>query len=72
MNTGNAFDISADKIAKNRRTFTDSNKRNNGYYADLELSIRNHKDIEAEIVVEIRNYRGDNVRFNWDTQGAEV
>ena len=40
--------------------------------ADLELSIRNHKDIEAEIVVEITNYRGDNVRFNWNTQGVNV
>ena len=40
--------------------------------ADLELSIRNHKDIEAEIVVEVTNYRGDNVRFNWDTQGGKV
>lgn len=72
MVTGNAFDISADKIAKNRRSFTDKNGRENGYMADLELSIRNHKDIEAEIVVEVTNYRGDNVRFNWNTQGVKV
>jgi hypothetical protein len=29
------------------------------------LSIRNHKNVDAEIVVEINNYRGDNVKFTW-------
>ena len=29
------------------------------------MTISNHKSIEAEIVVEINNYRGDNVRFTW-------
>jgi hypothetical protein len=62
LNTGNAFDITADKRALNRRSFDKG-----GYRADLNLTISNNKDIPAEIVMEINNYRGDNVRFTWLT-----
>ena len=40
--TGNAFDITANKIASNYRSYT-----NAGYYADLNLTVFNHKDIAA-------------------------
>ena len=42
LTTGNAFDISADKIASNRASFGIA-----GYKADLNLTIWNHKDIES-------------------------
>jgi hypothetical protein len=60
LTTGNAFDITADKVATNRQSFDKG-----GYTADINMTISNHKSIEAEIVVEINNYRGDNVRFTW-------
>jgi len=44
-----------------------------GYYlANLNLTISNHKNIEAEIVVEISNSRGDNSKFTWNTLGLIV
>ena len=67
MTTGNAFDITADKIATNRRSYD-----NGGYTADMNMTISNHKDIQAEIVVEINNYYGDNNKFTWTTQGLNV
>lgn len=65
--TGNAFDITADKLASNYHSYQSS-----GYKADLNLTVTNHKDTECEIVVEIHNYRGDNVHFSWRTQGLEI
>ena len=40
LTTGNAFDISADKIATNFRSF-----QNGGFEADLNLTIWNHKNV---------------------------
>jgi hypothetical protein len=34
--------------------------------------VKNHKNIDAEIVVEINNYRGDNVKFIWTTNDVVV
>jgi hypothetical protein len=68
LNTGNAFDISADKTASNYRSFSNSS----GYDADLNLTIWNHKDIATEIVVEINNYYGDNNQFIWVTKSLNV
>ena len=62
LTTGNAFDITAEKVAANRRNYD-----NGGYTADLSLTISNHKDIQAEIVVEINNYYGDNNQLTWKT-----
>ena len=67
LNTGNAFDISADKQAKNFRSFN-----NGGYSAELNMTIWNHKEFEAEVVVELTNYGGDNTQFDWKTQGIQV
>ena len=67
LTTGNAFDITADKVATNRRNYD-----NGGYTADINMTISNHKDIQAEIVVEINNYYGDNNKFTWTTQGLNV
>ena len=62
LTTGNAFDITAEKVASNYRSYNKG-----GYSADLDLSVFNHKDIAAEIVVEVNNYRGDNLKFSWAT-----
>jgi hypothetical protein len=67
LTTGNAFDISATKTASNYRSFNQG-----GFEADLNLTIWNHKDISAEIVVEINNYYGDNNQFIWTTQDIQV
>ena len=45
---------------------------NGGYSANLNLTIYNHKDISAEIVVELSTYYGDNLKINWKTQGLNV
>ena len=34
--------------------------------------MKNHKNIDAEIVVEVKNYRGDNVKFIWITNNIVV
>jgi hypothetical protein len=36
------------------------------------LTVSNHKDIAAEIVVEINNYRGDNVKLIYGNQGVNI
>ena len=68
LNTGNAFDISADKVATNYRR----QGGNADFQANLNLTIWNHKSIAAEIVVEINNYYGDNNRFTWTTPNLNV
>jgi len=67
ITTGNAFDITAKKIATNYQSYN-----NAGYSADLNLTISNHKSIKAEIVVELNNYYGDNVKFTWTTLGLNT
>lgn len=67
LTTGNAFDITANKIANNYNSFNSG-----GYSADLNLTISNHKNTAAEIVVEINNYYGDNNRLTWKTSGLKV
>lgn len=66
LTTGNAFDISVEKVASNYRRYDSG-----GYEADLELTIWNHKSISAEVVVEINNYNGDSNKFTW-TEGANA
>ena len=36
------------------------------------MTITNHKDISAEIVVEINNYQGDNTKFMWISKEIDV
>lgn len=67
VTTGNAFDITANKIVKNYQSFD-----NGAYTADLNFTIANHKTISAEIVFELNNYRGDNVKINWATKGLDI
>ena len=66
ITTGNAFDITANKIATNYQKF------DSGFSADLNLTIWNHKSIDAEIVIEISNYYGDNDQFSWKTPSLKV
>ena len=35
----------------------------------MNLTIWNHKEIAAEVVVEINNYYGDNNKFTWKNAG---
>ena len=67
ITTGNAFDITANKIASNYQSYS-----NSGFSADLNLTIWNHKSIDAEVVVEISNYYGDNDKFSWKTADLKV
>lgn len=67
ITTGSSFDITADKLVTQYRSFQKS-----GYQAHLNLTIANHKDIPTEIVVVVHNYRGDNVNFSWKTQGLTI
>lgn len=67
VTTGNAFDITANKIVKNYQSFD-----NGGYTAELNFTIANHKTIPAEIVFELNNYRGDNAKINWATKGLNI
>ena len=74
LTTGNAFDVTAKKVSQNRRDIpvVIGRQTRNGYYANLHLTVWNHKDIEAEIVVDISNYRGDNVKFRWNVGDNHV
>jgi len=71
IKTGNAFDITAEKIVTNYRSYS-SIGYSARYTADLNLTISNHKSIFAEIVVELNNYYGDSVMFTWTTLGLNI
>lgn len=45
---------------------------NGGYSASLNLTVTNHKDIKAEIVIELSSYGGDNLKFDWQTTGLNI
>jgi len=36
-----------------------------GYRAEMNMTIKNHKDIEAEVVIIFNHYRGDNLKIEW-------
>lgn len=64
---GNAFDIAAGKQVTNYRSFAP-----NGYDADLNLTVTNHKDVQAEIVVELNiNARGG-PSITWKNDGFSI
>ena len=65
--TGNAFDITANKYVTNYRSYD-----RGGYSADLNMTINNHKDISAEIVVVFSRYQGDNVAVNWQSTDLNI
>ncbi len=62
LTTGNAFDITANKYATDYQSFNQG-----GYSANLNLTVFNHKDIKAEIVIEFGTSAGDNLKINWKT-----
>ena len=64
LTTGNAFDITADKIS-NSRTSTD---KNGGFQADLTFKVSNHKDTAAEVEVKFFNGYGDNLKIRWNNE----
>lgn len=59
INTGNAFDIVSNKIVKSR---VNSGNRG-GYVADVVMTVKNHKEIEADVVVIFSNGYGDNLKL---------
>lgn len=59
INTGNAFDLVSKKTAKTR-VATDNR---GGYTADMVMSVTNHKEIKAEVVVIFGNGYGDNLKI---------
>jgi hypothetical protein len=67
LNTGNAFDITANKYATTYKSYDKG-----GYTAEMNMTITNHKDISAEIVVEYAAYYGDNLKLNWKTPNLNV
>ena len=69
LNTGNAFDITADKVVSN---YERTSSTIFAYTADSNLTIWNHKGIASEIQVDLRNYYGDNCRIGWVESGGDV
>jgi hypothetical protein len=68
ITTGTAFDIVADKYSESRR-----NLDNRGSYtADLNITVRNHKETDAEIIVVYSNNYGDNLEIEWDQSNDVV
>ena len=41
---------------------------NGSYNAKLRMTVKNHKDTAAEVVVKYYNGYGDNLRFAWDNE----
>ena len=74
LTTGDAFDVIAEHVVLNRRDIPVVIGKDtiNGYYADLRLTVWNHKDFEAEVVVKFNNYRGDNVKYRWNVGDNHV
>lgn len=67
LKTGNAFDIAANKVATNFKSFNRS-----GYSAELNLTVFNHKDVQAEIVVELNTQGGDNLKIGWKSDRLNI
>lgn len=65
LTTGNAFDLTGDKVVSNFVEFPRVNNRYAGYQADVALTLNNRKiyPVEAEII--INDYRGDNLIITW-------
>lgn len=72
LTTGNAFDITANKVASKYQSYTNGLNTYGGYSASLNLTVTNHKDIKAEIVIELSSYGGDNLKFDWQTTGLNI
>mgnify|MGYP000847586675 FL=1 len=59
VNTGNAFDLVSNKIVSSRTNTDDKG----GYTADVTMTVNNHKDIKADVVIIFSNGHGDNLRI---------
>lgn len=60
LTTGNTFDLKVDKYAETRQSFD-----RGGYSSTNNITITNHKDINAEIEVRLNQYYGDNLKVSW-------
>lgn len=67
LNTGNSFDIVAKKTAVSRRSYDKG-----GYSAEMNLTITNHKSVEAEVEVRLNGYYGDNLKVTWNAGNQGV
>lgn len=59
VNTGNAFDLVSNKIVSSRTSADEKG----GYTADVTMTVNNHKEIKADVVVIFSNGYGDNLRI---------
>lgn len=64
VNTGNAFDLVSNKIVSSKTNAKD------GYTANVTMTVNNHKDINADVVIIFSNHQGDNLRIRM-TSGSE-
>jgi len=67
VTTGNAFDIVANKLVTNYRTFD-----NGGYTATQNLTISNQKDIPTEIVILLNRNAADNLQVNFTNRSLDI
>lgn len=59
VNTGNAFDLVSNKIVSSKTSADEKG----GYTADVTMTVNNHKEIKADVVVIFSNGYGDNLRI---------
>ena len=69
IETGKAFDIVAHLYAENRK----STLNGRGYDADMNLTVTNHKNTEADIEVDFSAYYNDDkFEIEWQSNGVEL
>ena len=61
LTIGNAFDIVADKYSESRERLDDRGS----YRADMNMTIKNRKDIPGKVVVIFNNYYADDAVIEW-------
>ena len=61
MTIGKAFDIVADKYSESRERLDD----NGSYRADMNMTIKNRKEIPGKVVVILNNYYADDLSIEW-------
>lgn len=68
LTTGNAFDIVADKYSEKRERLDNSGS----YRAEMNMTVKNRKDTEAEVIVIYSNGYGDNLKIDWKSNDIEL
>ena len=58
----------ADKYSESRATTDDRGS----YRAEMNMTVKNHKDTEAEVVIIYSNSYADNLKFQWLEENVEL